>query len=66
MGKHDGKRLQVHRKLFFHEEHGYPVQWHEQLCFQWMVTNIEEYGAPHAEEQIEVELTGGGLGAGTV
>ncbi len=52
--KHDGKGLQVHRKLFFHEEHGYPVQWHEQLSFQWIINNMSEHPSNHAEEQIEV------------
>lgn len=60
VGKHDGKQLQVHRKLFFHEEHGYPVQWHEQISFLWTVTNNSEYPSPHAEEQIEVRMRGEG------
>lgn len=55
IGDHRGKELRVHRILFFHEEHGYPVQWHERLNFSWVV----KHGSTepqHAEEEIEVRL----------
>lgn len=55
IGDHRGKELRVHRILFFHEEHGYPVQWHERLNFSWVVKN-DSTEPRHAEEEIEVRL----------
>lgn len=55
IGDHRGKELKVHRILFFHEEHGYPVQWHERLNFSWVVKNGSAE-PQHAEEEIEVRL----------
>ena len=55
IGDHRGKELMVHRILFFHEEHGYPVQWHERLNFWWAVKNSTT-DPQHAEEKLEVRL----------
>ena len=55
LGDHRGKELKVHRILFFHEEHGYPVQWHERLNFNWVIKNGSAEPR-HAEEEIEVRL----------
>ena len=55
IGDHRGKELKVHRILFFQEEHGYPVQWHERLNFSWVVRN-NSAEPRHAEEEIEVRL----------
>lgn len=55
IGDHRGKELKVHRILFFHEEHGYPVQWHERLNFSWVVKNGSAE-PQYAEEEIEVRL----------
>lgn len=58
VGSHGGKRLQVHHQLFFHEEHGYPVQWHERVGFQWIVINFSEQRSSHAVEEVEVRMMG--------
>lgn len=55
IGDHRGKELRVHRILFFHKEHGYPVQWHERLNFSWVVKNSSAEPR-HAEEEIEVRM----------
>lgn len=63
IGDHKGKEMKVHRKLFFQEEHGYPVQWHEQLNFSWVVIKNGPGGGwlNHVDnEEIEVRLKGGG------
>lgn len=63
IGDHKGKEMKVHRKLFFQEEHGYPVQWHEQLNFSWVVMNNGPGGglSHHVDsEEIEVRLKGEG------
>lgn len=58
IGGQQGKQLQVHRKLFFHEEHGYPVQWHEQLSFMWAISSSDAESSHHAEERVEVQMRG--------
>lgn len=55
IGDHRGKELRVHRILFFHEEHGYPVQWHERLNFRWAIKNSPT-DPQRAEEALEVRL----------
>lgn len=59
VGGHKGRELKIHRKLFFHEEHGYPVQWHEQLNFSWVITSTSADFSHYADEEIEiVEMRG--------
>lgn len=58
IGNHRGKELKVHRKLFFQEEHGYPVQWHEQLSFRWVVVRNRADSFGYADEEIEIRLRG--------
>ena len=36
VGENRGRYLKVDRKLYFHEEHGYPVQVQENLNFEWV------------------------------
>lgn len=62
IGDHSGRELRVHRILFFHEENGYPVQWHERLNFNWVIKKKEgSEEHPHAEEEIEVRLREGNV-----
>lgn len=62
IGSHKGKELKVRRRLFFQEEHGYPVQWHEQLNFSWIIMNHNGSDAGLSNyadnEEIEVRLRG--------
>lgn len=53
---HDGKVRKMQRKLFFHEEHGYPVQWHEQLNFSWVIPSPEEDLNHYMPEDVEVRM----------
>ncbi|MCJ1460573.1 hypothetical protein MMC28_010955 [Mycoblastus sanguinarius] len=58
IGDHKGKKLKVQRKLFFHEEHQYPVQWHEQLKFDWVTSRSSGDDFAWADEDIEVRVRG--------
>ena len=53
---HNGKVRKLQRKLFFHEEHGYPVQWHEQLHFSWIIPSSEADSARYEPEEIDVRI----------
>ena len=58
VGDHKGKRMKVQRKLYFHEEHGYPVQWHEQIRFDWITTGLVGNDFPWEDEDVEVKVSG--------
>ena len=51
IGDNRCRNLVVERKLYFHEEHGYPVQWHEKINFD-RVTG----GKSRAVEEITTEM----------
>ena len=55
---HHGKKRKFQRKLFFHEEHNYPVQWHEQLHFSWVIPSSEADLSHYQAEEIEVKMRG--------
>ena len=42
IGSRAGKTLKVDRQPLFHEEQGYPVQWHEIVSFSWIVDHGDE------------------------
>lgn len=56
VGWHQGHTLKVRRKLYFHEEHGYPVQWHEKLNFKW-VTGGEGWADDEQEVRMRSQST---------
>ena len=56
IGDHKGKKLKVQRKLFFHEEHQYPVQWHEQLKFEWVTGGLSGNDSEWADEDIDIRM----------
>ncbi|KAL9131578.1 MAG: hypothetical protein Q9217_000535 [Psora testacea] len=58
IGDHRGKKLKVQRKLFFHEEHHYPVQWHEQIKFEWVTSRSSGNDFEWADEEIDVRIRG--------
>ena len=53
IGQHKGYQLKVQRTLFFHEENGYPVQWHERINFDW-VKDDEHSG--WAGEEFDIKM----------
>lgn len=52
VGGHQGYKLKTERELFLHEEHGYPVQWHEKLFHQWVVRRNDVDSSPFVETEI--------------
>ncbi len=43
VGFRKGKELVVEREPFFHREHGYHVQWHEIVRFNWVIRKTSGY-----------------------
>lgn len=58
VGNNRGKTLRIQRKLFFHEEHQYPVQWHEQIKFERVISRSSGDDFAWADEDIEVRVRG--------
>ena len=56
IGDRKGKQLRVQRTLFFHEEHEYPVQWHERIKFEWVIGGSADDESEWGREDVDVKM----------
>ena len=49
-------QLRVQRTLIFHEEHNYPVQWHERIKFDWVIAGSNDDDSAWAGEEFDIKM----------